>query len=101
MVVCGRDVGLDKAENLASEMHRWAGNGSEWPRHRSRQGRGPGIGDAGGLEVVVSGRDIDLATGRGPGIGDAGGLDVLVSGRDVDLAKAEDLASEVQEDWKL
>ena len=52
------------------------------------------------MEVVVSGRDIDLATGRGPGIGDAGGLEAVVSGRDVDLAKGEDLASAMQVDWK-
>ena len=50
--------------------------------------------------MVVSGRDVDLVTGRRPGIGDAGGLEVVVSGRDVDLAKGEDLASEMQVGWK-
>ena len=47
----------------------------------------------------MSGRDVDVATGR-PRIGDAGGLEVVVCGRDVDLAKGEDLASEMQVDWK-
>ena len=55
---------------------RWTASNSEWSRRRSRHGRRPGIGDAGGLEVVVSGRDVDLATG-------------------------EVLASEVQVGWKL
>ena len=81
-------------------MIRWAGSGSEWPRHRSRHGRGPGIGDAGALEVIVSGRDVGLVTGRRPGIGGASALEVVVSGRDVDLARGEDLASEMQVDWK-
>ena len=55
---------------------RWTGSDSEWSRRRPRHERkGPGIGGAGGLEVTVSGRDVDLATG-------------------------EDLASAMQVDWK-
>ena len=50
MVVSGRDIDLAKGEDLASEVQ--VGSGSEWPRHRSRQGRGPGNEDAGALEVI-------------------------------------------------
>eukprot|EP00964_Phaeocystis_antarctica_P126073 scaffold89797_cov36-Phaeocystis_antarctica.AAC.1 len=78
VVVSGRDVDLTTGEDLASATQvdwKWAGSCSEWPRRGSRHGGRPGIGDAGGLEVVVSGRDVDLATG-------------------------EDLASEAQVDWK-